>query len=129
MAFGGRLQALCDVLQAGPGGSVSGAADLCLRSWLVSSMRLRAADWTARAALGDGRCLSLYKRLLERRGLRSGPARALLPEDPGVLVEQAVARLRAHHLQLPRAQFPSALAARAAPARDPLLRGGDRRGP
>lgn len=116
MAAGGRLQVLCgsdrllcDALQAGACGSVSGNANLFpeivvglfeafARGDLAGARAYQEQLNQARAALDDGRYLSLYKRVLERRGLCGGPVRAPLPEAPDALVEQAVARLRAHHL-------------------------------
>lgn len=115
-ASGSRLQVLCgsdrllcDALQAGACGSVSGNANLFpeivvglfeafARGDLAGARAHQEQLNQARAALGDGRSLSLYKRLLERRGLRGGPVRAPLPEAPDALVKQAIARLRAHHL-------------------------------
>lgn len=113
---GGRFQVLCgsdrllcEALQAGAQGSVSGNANLFpeivvglfeafARGDLGAARAHQERLDRARAALGDGRSLSLYKRVLERRGLRGGPVRAPLPEAPTALVEEAIARLRASHL-------------------------------
>lgn len=113
---GGRFQVLCgsdrllcDALQAGAQGSVSGNANLFpeivvglfeafARGDLGGARAHQEQLDRARAALGDGCSLSLYKRVLERRGLRGGPVRAPLPEAPTALVEEAIARLRASHL-------------------------------
>ncbi len=105
----GSDRLLCDALQAGAQGSVSGNANLFpeivvglweafARGDLASARERQQQLDRARTILGDGRYLSLYKRVLERRGLRGGPVRSPLPEAPAALVEEAVARLRASHL-------------------------------
>ena len=60
-----------------------------------------------RAALEDGRSISLIKRALELRGLTAGPVRSPLPEATPAMVADAKRRLQEHQLlqwqdELPR---------------------------